>query len=104
MTSSTSPATKPPRDRAGNNAPHSWELETWPADVWPHEPKRASWVIRAYRGELVEAGALTRIGKRLVIIGSGYSNWQKRRARHVVEFTSNNAKIGKRAVAADEFA
>jgi hypothetical protein len=81
--------------RAVGSSLHSWELITWPPEVWPHEPSRAAWLARTYRKELIDAGALTRIGKRLVFIGAGYTRWQQRRARHVVEFTSNNAEIGK---------
>ena len=79
--------------RPAPNVPHSWELGRWEtnaADVWPHDQKRAAWVVRAYRSELVEHGALTRIGKTLVILGAGYTRWLEQRSHHVAEFTSNN--------------
>ncbi len=77
------------------NVPHSWEFDTWPADVWPHASKRAQWIARAYRKELIAAGALTRVGKTLVFIGAPYTCWLERRSRHVVEYAGNNATIGK---------
>jgi hypothetical protein len=78
------------------SAPHSWELGTWPSEVWPHDPKRAQWIARAYRKELVAAGAISRVGKVIVFSGAKYSRWLESRAHHVVEFASNNPEIGAR--------
>jgi hypothetical protein len=80
--------------RASSGVPHSWEFETWPDSYWPHDQKRAEWIARAYRKELIEAGALTRVGKTLVFIGAGYAKWLAKRSRHVTEFASNNPAIG----------
>lgn len=99
MTSTVSSSPKSARSRFAINAPHSWELDTWPADVWPHETKRAEWIARAYRKDLTDAGALTRIGKTLVFMGVAYTRWLERRSKNVVEFASNNAEIGKRSAA-----
>jgi hypothetical protein len=76
-------------------APRSWELSTWPAEIWPHNPKRGQWIGRAYRKELLQAGAMTRIGMKLVFIGAKYESWLERRASHVVDFQSNNPALGK---------
>jgi len=87
-----SASAKPSRPRT-SNVLHSWELKSWEdkaPDVWPHTNERAKWIARAYRKELIAAGALTRVGKTLVFIGAPYTRWLERRARHVVEFTSNN--------------
>lgn len=73
-----------------NRVPHSWELKTWPPEVWPHTRDRASWVAKAYRSELLELNALSRVGTTLVFIGAEYTKWLKRRSRKVVEFQSNN--------------
>jgi hypothetical protein len=75
--------------------PHSWELDTWPEEVWPHKSKRARWIARAYRKDLVAAGAMSRIGKTLVFTGAKYSRWLESGASRVVEFASNNPEIGK---------
>lgn len=85
--------TAPARTRSALNVPHSWELDTWPPDVWPHTRPRADWISRAYRQELIDAGALSRVGKLLVFNGTGYSRWLESRARHVTEFTSNNPTL-----------
>lgn len=80
-------------------APRSWELSTWPAEIWPHNAKRGQWIGRAYRQELLQAGAMTRIGMKLVFIGAKYESWLEHRANHVVEFQSNNPALGKSSVA-----
>ena len=73
-----------------------WELNTWPSEVWPHDTKRAKWLARAYRKELVAAEAMSRIGKTIVFSRAKYIRWAERRANHVTEFHSNNPEIGKR--------
>lgn len=72
---------------------HSWDCRSWPPAVWPNDAKRARWVLRAYRSELVAAGALSRGGKALVILGRGYARWLARRAGEVTEFESNNPSM-----------
>jgi hypothetical protein len=93
-TKSTSKAKRSP---VASIAPRSWELSTWPAEIWPHNAKRGQWIGRAYRKELLAAGAMTRIGMKLVFIGAKYETWLERRANHVVEFQSNNPALGKTA-------
>jgi hypothetical protein len=96
MATAKSSSTKAKRTpTAVASAPRSWELSTWPAEIWPHNPKRAQWIGRAYRKELLAAGAMTRIGMKLVFIGAKYESWLERRANHVVEFQSNNPALGK---------
>lgn len=86
---------KTKRSAASSIAPRSWELSTWPAEIWPHNAKRGQWIGRAYRKELLAAGAMTRIGMKLVFIGAKYESWLEHRANHVVEFQSNNPALGK---------
>jgi hypothetical protein len=69
--------------------PHSWDFDNWPESVWPNDPDRAKWVVRSNRRELMAEGALTRVGKRVVILGRGYKRWLARRADRVTEFDSN---------------
>jgi len=47
-------------------------------------------VLRSFRGELVAAGALSRSGKALIVLGRGYAKWLANRAAYVAEFESNN--------------
>ena len=72
-----------------NSRPHSWDFDNWPGAVWPNSPHRARWVVRSNRRELIAEGALSRVGKRVVILGQGYSRWLTRRADRVTEFDSN---------------
>jgi hypothetical protein len=81
---------KPP-----SGPPHSWELKTWPESVWPHESKRAQWICRAYRKELIRAGAITRIGTTLVVLSRGYTSWLERNVEHVEDYRSNNPTLGR---------
>jgi hypothetical protein len=67
----------------------SWDLQSWPLSVWPNDPKRAGWILRTYRPELLECGALTRIGKRIVVLGPGYRRFLNRHIGDVTEFQSN---------------
>jgi hypothetical protein len=66
--------------------PHSWDMETWPASVWPGSAKRARYVVRAYRDQLHRHGALTRIGRTLVFLGAGYQKFLAANAARVHEF------------------
>ena len=77
-------------DALAQGVPHSWDLSSWPTSVWPGDPKRALWVARAYRSELVEVGALARSGKTLIILGRGYARWLDGRKVHVRDWDSNN--------------
>ena len=62
-----------PAPRAG--LPHSWSIESWPSDVYPHGPKSARYLVRVNRDALIAAGALTRVGREIVILGAGYAKW-----------------------------
>ncbi|MDA8348304.1 MAG: hypothetical protein M0038_05805 [Pseudomonadota bacterium] len=57
-------------------APHSWDLEHWPHEVYPHTESRARWLLRSHREELLVAGAR-------------YSNWLQRQASNVPGYQSN---------------
>jgi hypothetical protein len=88
------------KSREAAGAPHSWEFDSWPAEVWPHDSKRGRWVARAYRKQLVAAGALSRVGRCLVVLGAPYTRWLQGRADQVIEFRSNNPQIGRSRVPA----
>lgn len=63
--------------------PHSWDLENWPAAVYPHRESRARYILRAHRDELILAGALTRVGRDLVVFGEAYARWLQKKAANV---------------------
>jgi hypothetical protein len=75
MTSKTQPTT-----------PHSWGIESWPADVYPHRPNRARYLISTHRDELMAVGALVRVGRELVVLGTRYTRWLERQASRVPDF------------------
>lgn len=66
--------------------PHSWSVATWPTEVWPHSADRARWLVRAHRDELVKAGAMTRVGRELVVLGARYDKWLQRQAGNVTTY------------------
>jgi hypothetical protein len=66
--------------------PHSWALTSWPKDVYPHDASKARYIVRAHRDALVAIGALTRIGRDLVIFGTGYNQWLHLQAGNVAGF------------------
>ena len=76
-------------------APHSWDVLNWPATVWPNEGQRAQWIVRSYRDQLLYHRALTRVGKRLVVIGCGYEKFLAAQASGVKGFRSNNPDAGR---------
>jgi hypothetical protein len=81
------------------NLPHSWEISTWPEGVYPSngDPeetrRRAQWLVRANRSQLMAEGALSRVGKSLVILGAGYARFLQRQACRVTEYESNNPTL-----------
>jgi hypothetical protein len=66
--------------------PHSWSVPEWPRDVYPHSASRGRYVVRAFRDELVSAGALVRVGRDLVVMGASYSSWLTRQSSNVAGF------------------
>ena len=70
-------------------APHSWDLEHWPPTVWPHNESRARYLLRAFRTELLNAGALTRKGRELVVLGAAYVRWLQAGTKDVPGFVCN---------------
>jgi len=66
--------------------PHSWALESWPPHVYPHSPGKGRYTVRANRSALMAAGALTRVGRDLVVIGAPYAAWLQSQANRVSDY------------------
>jgi hypothetical protein len=81
-------------------APHSWSIDTWPATVYPGTPKRARYFIRVHKTELFSAGALTRPGRELVIIGARFTRWLEAQVVNVPEFNIGAARVRRKPLAA----
>jgi hypothetical protein len=56
-------------------APNSWSLDCWPEGVYPGDPSKGKYIVRCHRDELIAAGAISRIGRDLVVIGHPYMRW-----------------------------
>jgi hypothetical protein len=66
--------------------PHDWTFANWPTDVFPYSGPKGRHVVKQNQLALLRAGALTRIGRCIVIFGAGYSRWLASNAHRVVEF------------------
>lgn len=66
--------------------PHSWSVCDWPCSVFPGSSSSARWLVRSNKSDLVAAGALVRVGRQLVVIGSRYARWLERQASEVADF------------------
>jgi len=63
--------------------PHSWLVADWPASVTPNRTSAAKHLVRTHRTELIECGALCRVGRNLTIIGEGYARFLARKLGRV---------------------
>jgi hypothetical protein len=82
------------RQRSVNVAPvpHSWDLEGWPAHVYPHNTSRAKYLIRVHRNELFLAGALSRVGREFVVLGARYARWLESKTADAPHFDNGAAR------------
>lgn len=78
---------------AASDTPHSWDLGTWPPSVWPGSGGRAHWIIRTHTDELTELGAVSRVGKTLVILGRPWARFIERNKANVLSWQSNNPEM-----------
>jgi len=75
-----------PKKVRPQSTPHSWAIESWPAEVHPNRPNRARYLIRTHRDELMAAGALVRVGRELVVLGARYTKWLELQASRVPDY------------------
>lgn len=81
-----------------DNKFRSWSLADWPADVYPNDSLRARRVLRVYRRELMSCGAVSRVGRELVVFADAYIKWVKSKASKVDGFrVAANEKRGIKA-------
>jgi hypothetical protein len=55
--------------------------------VFPNTSEAAHYVVRFHRAELIAAGALVRVGRRLCVLGGPYASWLIKKAKLVTEYT-----------------
>jgi hypothetical protein len=86
-------------------APHSWYVSRWTEHapgVVPNTTAAARHLVRCHRDELTAAGALTRVGRELVIMGAPYSAWLVKQRGRVADYELKmNAKHGNGANSAE---
>jgi hypothetical protein len=63
--------------------PHSWMVSDWPPDVAPNRTSAAKHWVRIHKAELIECGALCRVGRNLTILGEGYATFLARKLGRV---------------------
>jgi hypothetical protein len=90
------------RPQAAEKIPHSWPISEWPLAVYPNNPERAKYIVRVHLNSLIKAGALTRIGRELVVMGAGYSAWLATNADRVdnFEIAANRDRATRKGLAA----
>jgi|HubBroStandDraft_3_1064219.scaffolds.fasta_scaffold354189_1 hypothetical protein len=66
--------------------PHSWAINDWPKDVYPGTPDRARYIVRTHKRALMDLGALSRVGRDLIVIGEKFDKWLKRHSADVADF------------------
>ena len=77
--------------------PHSWPVRDWPSAVFPNSATAGAWLTRSRRDELINAGALIRVGHQLAVIGPRYIAWLERQAEGVRGYSPNNPTLRRSA-------
>lgn len=72
--------------KSTESVPRTWGLDSWPPDVWPNSTNKARWVVRSHRDKLIAEGAVSRVGRQLVIHGPRYSRFLEKNAANVPDF------------------
>jgi hypothetical protein len=67
-------------------APHSWSVSKWPAHVWPGDSTKGKRFCRTYEDALLAVGALTRMGRDLVVMGGPFTEFMRAQAHRVGDF------------------
>ncbi len=68
--------------------PSSWPMKLWPTSVYPGTKRAAQRLLKLHLDELIELHAVARIGKDLVFLGLGWSQFLARRSSAVKGFKS----------------
>ena len=78
------------RPTRANALPHSWPVSDWPVNVYPGRASAARYLVRAHHDALLSCGALTRVGRELVVLGEGYARSLARQAESVPGYVPSN--------------
>lgn len=69
-----------------DSLPHSWPVSDWPESVTPGNSRAGKHLVRVNKEELMECGALCRVGRNLMILGEGYAVFLARKMKCVEGF------------------
>jgi hypothetical protein len=69
-----------------SNFSPSWTFATWPDNVFPCSGAKARGVVRKNKDALLAAGAVSRIGREIVVFGVQYNRWLAKQAHRVNDF------------------
>lgn len=69
-----------------SSIPHSWNFDSWPSDVYPGSSSRGKYIFRQHKQELINAGAVSRIGREIVFLGDRYSRFLEKQTSRVPGF------------------
>ena len=85
---------------ACTQVPATWQIASWPQDVWPFTPSKARTVLRFNRDELTRCGALVRPGQQLVVMGAPYLSWLQKKSDRVNDYDPSARLNARRAAEA----
>ena len=55
--------------------PHDWTYRNWPGSVYPYNGEAGRRVVRKHLDALLQACAVTRAGRSLIVFGREYERW-----------------------------
>lgn len=76
------------------NVPHSWAIDSWPEHVFPNDRRKARYLVRVHRTELIAVGALSRVGRTLIVLGDRYDRWLQKQSGRVPGFQIAANQVG----------
>src|SRR5579862_3298068 len=88
------------------SAPHSWSVARWPGHVWPGDSVKGRRFCRTFVNELTECGALTRMGRDLVVMGGPFTEFMLKQREAVKDFEipANKPEVLAKRASKKEFA
>jgi hypothetical protein len=71
------------RNAESISLPHSWDFSSWPQSVFPGNGKRAKYLFRTWKRDLLADGAVARVGRVMVFFGDGYARFLRKGVRRI---------------------
>jgi hypothetical protein len=64
----------------------SWTFATWPLEVWPNDGAKARRVVRSNATALLNEGAISRVGREIIVFARQYDRWLRKQSHRVMDF------------------